>query len=172
MKFYKSLSLVLTIVLISSFTFNMSKTQQVGNSISYEDTTLSIENPDSVLVQNLIQDSFDELFSSFKVDEIFNYYTEDFILLEHGEIWDIEKAKSYFNRANQNPTPPKRVNRFEFIKTEVSGDRAWVAYHNYATYSMVCREDRELQWLESATAVKTENGWRLAMLHSTRVEKK
>ena len=127
---------------------------------------------DEQQLQQLIQDSFDELFSSFEADRVGEFYTEDFILLEQGEVWDMPILLEYFTKGKANPNPATRVNRFEFIKTSVAGDRAWIAYHNFATISRDGAVIREVQWLESATAVRTAAGWRLDMLHSTRLEQK
>ena len=123
-------------------------------------------------IQQLIQRSFDTLFSSIDSEQISKFYTADFILLEDGEVWDIQILLDYFTKGKQNPNPATRVNRFEFIKTTLSGDRGWVAYHNFARISRDGEVIREVHWLESATAVKTDAGWRLDMLHSTRQEDK
>jgi ketosteroid isomerase-like protein len=133
---------------------------------------VTAQDADQKQVENLIQNSFDEIFSNYNAEKLTNFYTEDFILLEHGEVWDMDFIRNYLGKAKSNPNPPTRTNRFEFIKTLVEGDRAWVAYHNYATISRDGQLLRQLYWLESATAIRTANGWRLDMLHSTRVEKK
>jgi len=133
---------------------------------------LSAQVTDQKQVENLIQSSFDEIFSSFNAEKLTDFYTEDFILLEHGEVWDMAFIREYLSKAKSNPNPATRTNRFEFINTVVEGDRAWVAYHNYATISRDGQLLRQLYWLESATAIRTANGWRLDMLHSTRVEKR
>lgn len=130
------------------------------------------QNTDEKAIQQLIQGSFDTLFSTFDSDQMSKFYTADFILLEDGEVWDNQVLLDYFTEAKQNPNPATRVNRFEFIRTTVSGDRGWVAYHNFATISRDGEVIREVRWLESATAVKTDAGWRLDMLHSTRQESK
>lgn len=130
------------------------------------------QDTDEKQIQQLIQGSFDELFSKFDSDQMASYYTADFILLEDGEVWDNRILLDYFTKARQNPNPATRVNRFEFIKTIISEDRGWVAYHNYATISKDGKVVRQMEWLESATAVKTVDGWRLDMLHSTRKESK
>jgi hypothetical protein len=127
---------------------------------------------DAKEVEQLIQNSFDEIFSGYREEKLSDFYTEDFLLLEQGEIWDMKIIRDYLAKSKSNPNPPTRTNRFEYIKTIVEGNRAWVAYHNYATISRNGQVIRELYWLESATAVRTEKGWRLDMLHSTRVEKK
>lgn len=125
--------------------------------------------PDEKAIQDLIQNSFDELFSEFNAEKVSDFYTDDFILLEQGELWDLERVNSYFIQAKNDPNRAIRSNRFEFIKTTIEGNRAWIAYHNYATFKKDGSITREIQWLESATATKTNDGWRLDMLHSTRV---
>lgn len=162
MKQFLSLSLILFLLSFSSF-----------DNLKQKDLKLESKLPsDEEQVQNLIQESFDSLFSAFNEDLILNYYTEDFLLLEQGEIWDNEFIRNYFIQAKTNSPIPLRTNRFEFISTKIDGDRAWVAYQNYATISRPGQEVRNLHWLESATAVRTPKGWRLDMLHSTRVAEK
>lgn len=161
MKQFLSLSLILLLLSFSSF-----------ENLKQKDSKPEINLPsDEEQVQNLIQESFDSLFSAFNEDLILNYYTEDFLLLEQGDVWDNEFLRNYFIRVKSNSPKPVRMNRFEFISTKIDGDRAWVAYQNYATISSPGQKPRNLHWLESATAVRTPKGWRLDMLHSTRVEK-
>ena len=124
------------------------------------------------VVQQLVQESFDSLFSNYRVDLLNKFYTPDFLLLEQGEVWDMDFINSYLKDRSQSSNSVTRTNRFEFIKTEVFGDRAWVAYHNWATFTKEGTITREVYWLESATAIRTSDGWRLELLHSTRVETK
>lgn len=138
-------------------------------------TFLSLEafsqnSQDEKAIHDLIQNSFDDLFSGLDPSSIENYYTQDFILLELGEVWDNKMIGDYLVEVSQSDDIPKRVNRFDFIKTVIDGDRAWVAYHNYATVTRKGGDIKEREWLESATAIKTPKGWRLEMLHSTRIE--
>lgn len=133
-------------------------------------TTAFSQSSDQLQIEQLIQISFDEIFSNYEVDKLIDFYTEDFLLLEQGEVWNMAIIRDYLTKAKSNLNPPTRTNRFEFIKTDVEGDRAWVAYHNYATISRDGQVLREIYWLESATAIRTTNGWRLDMLHSTRVD--
>lgn len=125
---------------------------------------------DEEAIQDLIQNSFDELFSEFNAEKVSDFYTGDFILLEQGEVWDLEMIKSYFVNAKNDPDRATRLNRFEFIKTTIEGNRAWIAYQNYATFKKDGAIVMEIHWLESATATKTNDGWRLDMLHSTRIK--
>ena len=121
-------------------------------------------------IHQLIQESFDSLFSGYHANLVDRYYSPDFLLLEQGEVWDMDFIKSYLSERSLKNNPVIRTNRFEFIKTEIFGNRAWVAYHNYATFTKEGEAPREVYWLESAAALKTDQGWRLELLHSTRAE--
>lgn len=125
---------------------------------------------DEALIEKLIIDSFDEIWSARSADNINTYYTEDFLLLEHGELWNNDTIAHYFKKSVPANPLPKRVNTIDIIEIKVFGNRAWVAYHNHATVSVEEKIIRKAYWLESATAIKTEEGWKLDMLHSTRVK--
>lgn len=118
-------------------------------------------------IKDLIINSFQEILSENKKEKIPEYYTEDFLLLEVGEVWDLEIIRNYMDKAAQMDQLPERINSFDFIKVEISGDMAWTAYHNKAVFKVDGQVVGEMNWLESATAVLTEDGWKLQMLHST-----
>lgn len=124
---------------------------------------------DEQAIKALIQDSFDAIFSGGESPKISQYYTDDFLLLEHGEVWNNDTIQNYIDKKALIKDGPVRTNSFDFIKIEISGKRAWVAYQNYATLSKNGVEIRKLHWLESGDLIKTKDGWRLQMLHSTRV---
>lgn len=121
-------------------------------------------------IQNLVLESFDEIWSKLEAKNIEKYYTKDFLLLEHGEVWNNDTIAKYLNTAKLNLPLPKRVNTIEIIDIKVSNKTAWVAYHNYATISVDDKIIRKMHWLESATAILTDKGWKFDMLHSTRVK--
>jgi hypothetical protein len=62
----------------------------------------------------------------------------------------------------------KRVNKFQFIKTEQNGNMAWVIYHNTADFSLY-EKKQTVNWLESAVLGKGNGRWRIKLLHSTKV---
>ena len=121
--------------------------------------------------QQLVIDSFDELFSNLDSTKISDYYTEDFLLLEHGVLWTNDSIVDFQRRSSQNPKRAKRLNKIDFISTKVYKESVWMAYHNTATFWKEEEQVGEVYWLESAVAVKEEEGWRLEMLHSTYVNK-
>ena len=121
-------------------------------------------------IQNLVLESFDEIWSKLEATNIEKYYTKDFLLLEHGEVWNNDTIAKYLNNAKLKLPIPKRVNTIQIIDIKVANKTAWVAYHNYATITAADKIIRKVHWLESATAILTNKGWKFDMLHSTRVK--
>ena len=121
------------------------------------------------IAKALIQGSFDKIWGGVDSTEIANYHTDDFIILEHGEIWDNERIKTYIRGQLQRENRPLRINRMEYISLEKYGSSIQMAYHNYAEFMQADTLVAKAQWLESALAVQTPEGWRLKMMHSTRV---
>jgi hypothetical protein len=124
---------------------------------------------DKTRIKNLIIESFDEIWSKLDSKNIDKYYTKDFLLLENGEVWNNDSIANYLDNAILRKPNPKRKNTIEIIEIKVANGMAWVAYQNYATFSTDNKIIRNAHWLESATAILTENGWKLEMLHSTRI---
>ena len=91
--------------------------------------------------------------------------TADFLLLEVGEVWNMDTLIAKISpMKNVNF---KRVNTFSFIQTEQRGDIAWTSYHNTADLTMDERK-RSINWLESAVLVKESGKWKIKLLHSTK----
>lgn len=122
---------------------------------------------DKLRIRNLIIESFDEIWSALDSKNIDKYYTKDFLLLENGEVWNNDSISNYLDKAVLKKTIPNRVNSIELIEVKVSNGMAWIAYQNRATFSLENKIIRKAHWLESATAILTEKGWKLQMLHST-----
>ncbi len=133
-------------------------------SISYGQSSIET---DKSQIKNLIIESFDQIWSELNSKNIYNYYTKDFLLLENGEVWNNDSISNYLDNAVLKKPVPKRVNEIEFIKIKVLNGMAWVIYKNQATFSLENKIFRKALWLESATAILTENGWKLEMLHSS-----
>lgn len=130
---------------------------------------LAQSNSDKEQLKTLISESFDKIFSEKETDAMSDYYTKDFLLLEHGEVWDRQKITEMMEMIKNDPS--ERINTFDFVEIKVSGETAWIAYHNTAIFRKKGSKVGEMNWLESATAVKTKDGWKLDMLHSTRKPK-
>ncbi|SDL70476.1 protein of unknown function [Salinimicrobium catena] len=122
-------------------------------------------------IKDLISNSFQEIFSDLDARALDVYCTEDFLLLETGEVWDMEKMRNYLRSAGKQDTEVKRINSFDFIEVKISGNMAWVAYFNKAEFRKDGEVMKEMNWVESATALLTEEGWKLQLLHSTVAKK-
>ncbi len=126
---------------------------------------------DEFLVKQLIVNSFDEVWSNLDTNKVSDFHTDDFILLENGVIWNNDSILNYQKNelARMQEYGYERKNKFEFIKVEESEESIWVAYDNFATWISDDEITSRAHWVESAVAVKTADGWRLQMLHSTPV---
>lgn len=122
---------------------------------------------DEELLKQLIIDSFQDILSDNKQEKLGAYYTGEFVLLENGEVWDLEIIKGYMDQAENMENLPKRINSFSFIDIKIYGDVAWLAYHNMARFEMDGQILGQMSWLESANAIRTPQGWKLELLHST-----
>lgn len=125
---------------------------------------------DESQIKELIIESFNEIWSALNSKKMDKYYTKDFLLLENGEVWNNDTITNYLDNAALKKPIPNRVNSIEFIDIKILNGMAWVAYKNQAIFSLDNKIIREAHWLESATAILTENGWKLEMLHSTRTK--
>ena len=146
--------------------------QQTTPSADPVDETLADEISPEQAIQQLVIDAFDEVWSALDTSSLARLHTEDFLLLEHGEVWTNDSIINYQRNAmvGMKEQGYQRTNRMEFLTTESSGDLAWTAYHNYGTWTVGKDTTGQAHWLESAVALKTAEGWKLKMLHSTRVQ--
>lgn len=136
-----------------------------------DSTTESITEEEIQVAKDLIQGSFDDLWAGVDSTKIKDYHTNDFIILEQGDIWDNDRIKQYMRSQLERPDRPVRTNRMDYISINKYGPSIQIAYWNYAEFTQADTLVDKASWLESALAVKTEDGWRLKMMHSTRARK-
>ncbi len=117
--------------------------------------------------KDLIQGAFDNIWGGVDSTKISTYHTDDFIILENGEVWNNQRIKLYIRDQLSTPNRAQRKNMMEYISIEKYGLSMQIAYHNRAEFYVQDSLVGEGSWLESATAVKTDDGWRLKMMHST-----
>ncbi|MFD1294204.1 hypothetical protein ACFQ5N_10185 [Lutibacter holmesii] len=127
-----------------------------------------------VEVQDLIVNSFQEIWSNLDTTAIQKYHTKDFILLENGAVWNNDTIANYMNkqRVKMAQQQFRRSNRFNFIKAVHNNGSIWIAYDNYGTFIKGTDTLRTIHWLESGVAIKENNTWKLQQLHSTYVNRK
>ncbi len=123
------------------------------------------------IAKDLVQGVFDDIWSARDSTRLLDYHTQDFVILENGEVWDNARIKKFMRDQMSRQNRPDRINKMDYISVDKYGESIQLAYHNHADF---IRNDSLLfegNWLESALAVKTEKGWRLKMMHSTWVNK-
>ena len=116
-----------------------------------------------VLVNQSITKFFDAL-ATLDTNVMKQYCTTDFLLLEDGEVWNLDTLANKLRPFRAMSF--SRTNHLNFIRTQVKGTTAWVAYHNAADM-VINGQKMNVQWLESAVLVKVGNEWRIQLLHST-----
>lgn len=119
------------------------------------------------IAKDLIQGAFDDLWGGVDSTKMSKYHTDDFIILEQGKIWDNDRIKEYMRKQLAEIDRPNRINKMDYISIDKYGESMQIAYHNYAEFVRADTLVGKASWLESALAVKTDDGWRLKMMHST-----
>lgn len=89
---------------------------------------------DKSKIEQLITESFDEIWSKLDSKNIDKYYTKDFLLLENGEIWNNDSIANYLDKALLEKPIPNRVNSIEVIEIKILNKMAWIAYKNQAVF--------------------------------------
>ena len=120
---------------------------------------------DKTQIEAAIVQFFDGL-SELNNDKLKDITTPDFLLLEVGDVWNLDTLINKI--APLKNMKYDRKNRFEFIKTEQSGNTACVSYHNWADFT-VNTNQRTVRWLESAVLINEKGKWRIKLLHSTQI---
>jgi uncharacterized protein YggL (DUF469 family) len=114
-------------------------------------------------VQQVITRFFDAL-SVANIPLMKAEVSDDFILLENGEIWTIDTLANKISRPK--PEGYLRQNSFDFLSTKIDKNRAWVYFKNKAEITSKTR-NMTIKWLESVIFRKEKGRWRMEFMHST-----
>ena len=123
---------------------------------------------DESAVKQLIKDVYSVFYGDRNRRKYRSLLTEDYLLLEKGEILDVE------GEAKLMPAPGsdyRRTDAFDFRSIKFHGDTAYAVY--FVKSKIVDTEHgvRNGDWLESAILRRDGKGWRVALLHSTQIVK-
>lgn len=94
--------------------------------------------------------------------------TEDYLLLENGELFDAEGDIAAM------PDPKsgyERTDTFDFRSVKIEGDIAYTVYFLKADIRDKVNGAIHKEWLESTILHRSGDGWKIALLHSTRITK-
>lgn len=119
-------------------------------------------NDDPSLIFNVLRSYFEGI-EQKDTAQLKALTTDDFILFEDGEIWNNDSA--IHNIRKHLPFTVKY--RLTNIRTHVDGLSADIVFTNHADFLFKDTTKRSFDRLESATLRKTEEGWKLNLLHLT-----
>jgi ketosteroid isomerase-like protein len=91
--------------------------------------------------------------------------TADILLFEDGKVWNIDTMMSAIITLKKLNVYT-RINKIEFIHTEIHNDVAWTTYHNQADIN-VNGKNRSVKWVETVILMRDGKKWKIKILHST-----
>ncbi|HMA19627.1 MAG TPA: nuclear transport factor 2 family protein, partial [Gemmatimonadaceae bacterium] len=124
---------------------------------------------DAAAVKQLIKDYYSIYFTSLDKPRYRSLLTEDYRLLEDGEILDTEGDIGFMPKPEDDY---KRTDSFDFRYVKVQGDVAYAVYFLKSAITDRKEGARTKEYLESAILRRSAGAWRMALLHSTRVSGK
>ena len=123
---------------------------------------------DSILIAELLKSDYKTL-EKFDVQKHLAHCTSDYILIEDGEIWNLQKEIQYFkSNAHRVIT---RKDFFTIHQVRVTGNAAYMVYQLKSDITENNKVSTKY-WSESAVFRKLQGKWKIALIHSTTVEKK
>jgi hypothetical protein len=124
-------------------------------------------NDSTAIIQMLKQDY--ATMGNMDIPTHLNNVTNDYLLIEHGQIWDIkgELDSIYRKYANDKST---RTDFFSIKKVTISGDMAYGVWYLRSEFKENGKTT-ERAWNESGVFRKELGRWKIALIHSTLLNK-
>ena len=120
-------------------------------------------------VKQLVSDYYSVYYTDLNERRYRALLTEDYLLLENGEIVDTEKDVAGIPKADAEY---RRKDVFDFRSIKIHGDTAYLVYFLNSDVTDKKSGPRKREFLESMIVRRGNNGvWRTAILHSTHVLK-
>jgi ketosteroid isomerase-like protein len=137
----------------------------IGIFLFRSNSLFSQSNSDSLDVVALIKSDYVAL-GNADIEARKKNCAQDYILIENGEIWNLEKELGYMKSKMSEKTV--RQDHFDFKTVKIIGD---VAYLVYELRSEITRDGavKNIQWTESAIVSKYSGAWRIKLIHSTKI---
>ncbi len=127
--------------------------------------TPALASDEAAAIKAAIEENY-AAYSSFDEARYRSTTTEDFLLLEHGELIDREGDVASMARPG---TGFRRTDLFDFGQVKIAGSTAYAVYTLRSEIHDDRRGTRDREWLESAILRREDGQWKMALLHSTRV---
>ena len=123
---------------------------------------------DEAVVKRIIQDSYDIFYMKMDQKKYRSMLTDDYRLLENGEIFDAKGDISFMPKPEDNY---RRTDTFDFRSVKIQGDFAYTVYFLKSDITGKKKGHHAVDFLESTILRRNGNNWRIALLHSTRLVK-
>jgi hypothetical protein len=118
---------------------------------------------DSVAIVQLLKADYGTMVA-YDIKKHREYCTSDYLLIENGEIWDMEKEAEWYKKNVHRSL--QRRDYFNFKLLKVQGSSAYAVYELKSEFI----ENEKLttrQWNESAVFRKVNDQWKIALIHSS-----
>ncbi|TMI88099.1 MAG: nuclear transport factor 2 family protein [Bacteroidetes bacterium] len=121
---------------------------------------------DSTTIIQLLKNDYNTL-HNLDLNKHKSNCTNDYLLIEAGEIWNMEKEAQWYNDPSSKVSDRKDHFEFKYIRIEEN-----MAYAVYNLKSDILKEGKAIQknWNESAIFRKVNGEWKIALIHSTPVK--
>lgn len=128
----------------------------------------SQENNDSTEIVQLLKEDYKTMVA-WDIEKHKGFCTDDYILIENGEIWNMEKEADNYKENVQRVLARKDYFDFHFVR--ILGNTAYTVYNLKSDIT----EDGKLttkHWNESVIFRKVQGKWKIALIHSTPITAK
>jgi ketosteroid isomerase-like protein len=134
--------------------------------LSFPSIVFCQQKNDSTAIINLLKNDYSTMLSMDLKKHISNC-TEDYLLIEGGDIWNMEKESKWYKDDANKVTD--RKDNFDFKYIRIDGN---VAYAVYNLKSDISKEGKITQknWNESTVFRKVNGEWKIALIHSTPIK--
>jgi hypothetical protein len=121
---------------------------------------------DSTTILQLLKNDYSTMLS-MDLNKHRSNCTEDYLLIEAGDIWNMEKEAQWYKDAANKVAD--RKDNFDFKHIRIDENVAYVVYN---LRSDITKEGKLIQknWNESAIFRKVNGEWKIALIHSTPIK--
>jgi ketosteroid isomerase-like protein len=123
---------------------------------------------DEEAVKQAVKNYYYLYFVKMDKNEYRSILTEDYLILENGELLDAEGDIALMPEPDSSY---ERTDTFDFRYVKIEGDIAYTVYFLKAEIKDKTNGTINKEWLESTILRRSGDGWKIALLHSTRITK-
>ena len=120
---------------------------------------------DSIEIIQLLKDDYKTMVSN-DIKKHMGYCTDDYLLIENGEIWNMAKEVEYYKQNAQRVI--ERRDNFDFKYIKISENTAYAVYNLKSDISENGKLTQK-NWNESVIFRKIDGKWKIALIHSTKI---